>query len=196
MLLAALQALVAIAEETGAAGGDESTRVILPHTAELLLGSIAFALLLIALLKFAFPKMQQTLAARTQRIRESIESADRSKQDAERLLEEYRQQLADARGEAQKIIDESKRTAEAMRQDLIRRAEQEAQDIVARAKADVSGERDRAMAELRSTIGDLSIQLATRVIERELASPESQRALVERAIDELSTLGGNGRGLN
>jgi F-type H+-transporting ATPase subunit b len=154
-MLAVLTAILAVAEEATTTAEHSETNVILPHTPELLFGSIAFALLLFALLKFAFPKMQQTLAARTQRIRDSIESADRSKQDAERLLEEYRQQLADARGEAQKIIDEAKRTAEAMRQDLIRRAEQEAQDIVTRAKADVSGERDRAMAELRSTIGDL-----------------------------------------
>jgi F-type H+-transporting ATPase subunit b len=167
---------------------EDSTRIILPHTAEFILGSVAFAILLVALLRGAFPKMQATLAARTQRIRESIESADRSKQDAERLLDEYRQQLAEARGEAQKIIDEAKRTAEAMRQDLIRRAEQESQEIVQRAKADVTGERDRAMQELRATIGDLSITLATRVIERELASPEAQRALVERSIDELAAL--------
>ncbi|MCA1833505.1 MAG: F0F1 ATP synthase subunit B [Actinomycetota bacterium] len=174
---------------------EDSTRIILPHTAEFVLGSIAFAILLAALLKGAFPKMQQTLAARTQRIRDSIESADNSKQEAERLLNEYRQQLAEARGDAQKIIDEAKRTAEAMRQDLIRRAEQEAQELVQRAKADVAGERDRAMQSLRSAVGDLSLQLAARVIERELSSPEAQRALVERSIDELSALG-NGQGQN
>jgi F-type H+-transporting ATPase subunit b len=170
-------------------------RFILPHTADLVFGSIAFVILLYVLGKFAFPQMQKALVARQQRIRDSIEAADRSKSDAERILDEYRQQLAEARGEAQKIIDEAKRTAEAMRQDLIHRAEQEAQDVVARAKADVAGERDRAMQDLRATVGDLAIQLATRVIERELASPEAQRALVERTIDELSRLG-NGQALN
>jgi F-type H+-transporting ATPase subunit b len=174
---------------------ESETRVILPHTPELLFGSISFLLLLFVLMKFAFPKMTATLQARAQRIRDSIESADASKADAERLLNEYRQQLAEARGDAQKIIDEAKRTAEAMRQDLVRRAEAEAQEIVQRAKADVAGERDRAMQQLRTTIGDLSIQLATRVIDRELASPEAQRALVERSIDELAALG-NGQGQN
>lgn len=193
MVVAVFNAILAVA--AGAAAKDHSTRVILPHPEELVLGSITFAILLIVLVKFVFPKVTQTLAARAQRIRESIESADRSKQDAERLLDDYRQQLAEARGESQKIIDEAKRTAEAMRQDLIRRAEQEAQDIVARAKADVSGERDRAMNELRTTIGDLSLTLAARVIDRELASPEAQRALVERSIDELSALG-NGQAMN
>lgn len=176
-----------------ALAAESETRVILPHTPELVFGSIAFFLILFVLIKFAFPKMQEGLAARAARIRDSIESADRSKQDAERLLNEYRQQLAEARGEAQKIIDEAKRTAEAMRQDLVRKSEADAQEIVQRAKADVAGERDRALQSLRATIGDLSIQLATRVIERELASPEAQRALVERSIEELSALG-NGSG--
>src|SRR5216683_2533555 len=101
---------------------DETSRFILPNRDELLWGSVAFGLLLFLMLKYVFPPMQKILAQRTQRIRESIESADRAKGDAERLLDEYRQQLAEARGESQKIIDEAKRTAEAMRQDLVRRA--------------------------------------------------------------------------
>ncbi len=189
----ALQWLLAVAKATG--GKDEAARVILPHTPELVFGSIAFGLLLFAMLKFAFPKMNEALAARAARIRESIESADDAKQEAERLLNDYRAQLAEARTESQRIIDEAKRTAESMRQDLIRRAEQEAQEVVQRAKADVAGERDRAIQDLRATIGDLSITLATRVIERELASPDAQRALVERSIDELSRLG-NGQATN
>jgi F-type H+-transporting ATPase subunit b len=172
---------------------EDSTRLILPHGPELLLGTVAFVLLMAALLPKVMPKMQQTLAARTARIRESIEAADNQKQEAERLLNEYRRQLAEARGDAQKIIDEARKTAESMRQDLIRRAEAEAQEIVQRAKSDVTAERDRALQDLRTTIGDLSIDLATRVIERELASPEAQRAMVERAIDELSTMGNGNR---
>ena len=171
---------------------ESETRFILPHTADLVFGSLAFVIVLVALIKGVFPKMSASLAARTARIRDSIETADRSKQDAERLLDEYRQQLAEARGESQKIIDEAKRTAETMRADLVRRAETDAQEIVQRAKADVAGERDRALATLRATIGELSISLATRVIEQELKSPEAQRALVERSIDELGRLGGNG----
>lgn len=171
---------------------EDSTRLILPHGPELLLGTIAFVLLMGALLPKVMPKMQQTLAARTARIRDSIEAADNSKAEAERLLNEYRRQLAEARGDAQKIIDEARKTAESMRQDLIRRAETEAQEIVQRAKADIGDERDRALQGLRSTIGDLSIELAKRVLDRELSSPEAQRAMVERSIDELASLG-NGR---
>jgi F-type H+-transporting ATPase subunit b len=168
---------------------EESTRFILPHTDELIWGSVAFIILFVFLAKAAFPKLRQTLDARAQKIKGSLESAEKSKSDADALLDQYRQQLSEARGEANKIIEEGKRTAEALRRDLVARAEGDAQDIVARARAEVSSERDRALAELRSTIGDLSVQLATRVIQRELANEPAQRAYIDQTIAELSALG-------
>lgn len=164
---------------------------VVPAPEELLWGTLAFALLLFALTKFVFPKLKVTLEARTAKIQGQLEEADRVKRDADQVLEQYRQQLTDARSEVGKIIEEGKKTAEALRADLVRKAEVEAQEIVARARQDVAGERDRAMAELRQTVGDLSISLASRVIEKELSSSESARALVDRAISELARNGQN-----
>ncbi|HVL33971.1 MAG TPA: F0F1 ATP synthase subunit B [Actinomycetota bacterium] len=164
---------------------------ILPAADELIWGSIAFFLLLIALLKFVFPKAKAALAERTAKIQGQVEEAERTKREADQVLEQYRQQLADARSEVAKIIDEGKKTADSLRAELVAKAEKEAQDIVSRARADVAGERDRVMAELRSTLGDLSIQLASRVIEKELASSDTARALVDRAISDLSRSSGS-----
>jgi F-type H+-transporting ATPase subunit b len=175
------------------AASDSATRVILPKKDELIWGTIAFVLLFAFLAKAVFPKVREMLEQRTERVRGQLEAADRSKQEADQMLEQYRAQLADARGEVQRIIDEGKRTAEAVRQELVARAEQEAADIVSRARADVAGERDRAMQQLRTTVGELSLQLASRVIERELSSSEAHRALIDRAIQELSVSGGNGQ---
>lgn len=172
---------------------EEEPRIHIPHLDELIWGSLAFLILFVTLAKFAFPKVQQMLDQRAEKIRSGLEAAEKTKSEAEAMLEQYRRQLAEARGEAQKIIEEAKRTAESLRRDLVARAEQESQDIVARARADVAGERDRAVQELRATIGDLSIQLATRVIERELSQPESQRAFVDRTIEELGSLGNGSR---
>lgn len=173
---------------------DESTRFILPHTDELIWGSVAFIILFTFLAKVAFPKLKQTLDARTEKIKGSLESAEKAKSDAGALLEQYRQQLSEARAEANKIIEEGKRTAEALRRDLVARAGNEAQEIVARARAEVGAERDRALAELRSTIGDLSIELAKRVIGRELANEAAQRAFVDQTIAELAAIGDGQRG--
>lgn len=184
------------AEEAGAAADEAAhTLKILPATDELLWGSIAFLMLLFALLKYVFPKLREGLEKRSAAIAGQIEQAERTRREADDMLEQYRQQLADARAEVQRIIDEGKRTADALRQDLVRKAEQEAQEIVQRARQEVSGERERAMGELRSTLSDLSIQLATRVIQSELRDSDAQRRLVDRAIEEL-TATGNGHRAN
>ena len=162
---------------------------VLPDGAELVFGIIFFGVLFFALSKLVFPKVRETMEKRTAAIQGKLEEAERTKREADTILEQYRSQLADARTEVGKIIEEGKKTAEALRADLVRKAEQEAQEIVQRARQDVAGERDRAMAELRQTVGDLSISLASRVIEKELSSSESARALVDRAISELATNG-------
>jgi F-type H+-transporting ATPase subunit b len=164
---------------------------VLPDPDELLWGSLFFLVLLIVLIKFVFPKVNEGLAKRTAKIQGQMDAAEAVRREADGVLEEYRRQLADARTEASRIIEEGKRTAEALKADITARAEAEAREIVARAQADVAGERDRAIASLQRSVGDLSLTLAGRVIGAELANPEAQRALVDRAIAELS--GGNGR---
>lgn len=165
---------------------------ILPKKDELFWGSIAFFVIFVALAKFGFPKFRETLQARTERIKGQLEAAERTKAEAEGVMEQYRAQLADARNEANRIIEESKRTAEALRRDLIAKAEAEAGEIVNRARAEVGSERDRALTELRGTIGDLSLKLAERVIGRELANEAAQRAFIDQTLAELVS-GGNGQ---
>ena len=174
---------------------DES-RFVLPHSDELIWGSIAFLLLFGFLAWKAFPAINKLLAERAAKIRAGLEGAEQAKQEAEQILEQYRRQLDDARGEAAKIIEEGKRTAESLRQDLVARAEREAQEIVTRARTDVGAEVTRARQQLQTDLISLSLELAARVLERELAQPEQQRAFVERTIRELSGVApaGNGNG--
>jgi F-type H+-transporting ATPase subunit b len=181
--------VVLAAEEAAAEGANELQ--VLPHTDELLWGTIAFLILLFALLKFVFPRMQKGLEERRARIQGQLEEAERTKREADQVLEEYRAKLTDARTEVSRIIEEGKRTAESLRADIVAKAEAEAREIVQRAQADVAGERDRAIQSLRDTLGELSITLASRVIEQELRSSDAHRALVDRAIEDL-TRSGNG----
>src|SRR2546421_856394 len=162
---------------------DNSELRITPHADELILAAIAFGILVVFLVKKVFRRLQKAMEERTKKIQGQREEAERPKREADEVLEQYRAQLAGARAEVKKIIDEGKRTADALRADLTAKAEQQAQEIVARAQADVASERDRAMQQLRTTLGDLSIQLASKVIERELQQPDTARALVDRAIE-------------
>jgi len=174
---------------------DSTDLRILPHTDELILATIAFGILVVFLLKKVFPRLKQALEDRTAKIQGQLEEAERTKREADQVLEQYRQQLAGARSEVQKLIDEGKRTADSLRADLVAKAEQEAQEIVRRAQADVAGERDRAMQQLQGVIGDLSIELAARVIEQDLRNDAAARSLVDKAIEELArTPSGSGQG--
>ena len=174
----------------------ESTDLrILPHTDELILATIAFGILVAFLVKKVFPRVKKALEDRTAKIQGQLEEAERTKREADQLLEQYRAQLAGGRAEVQKIIDEGKRTADALRAELVSKAEQEAQEIVRRAQADVAGERDRAIQELQRTLGELSIELAARIIEQDLKNNEAARSLVDKAIQDLaSTPSGSGQG--
>jgi F-type H+-transporting ATPase subunit b len=174
---------------------DSTDLRILPHTDELILATIAFGILVAFLVKKVFPRVKKGLEDRTAKIQGQLEEAERTKREADQVLEQYRAQLAGARAEVQKVIDEGKRTAEALRADLVARAEQEAQEIVRRAQADVAGERDRAIQQLKQTMGELSIELAARIIEQDLKNNEAARSLVDKAIQELaSTPSGSGAG--
>ena len=187
-----LAALILAAEEAAAEEG--ATRFVLPDKHELIWGSIAFVILITFLAKMAWPAVKKMLDERAAKIKEGLESAEKSKTEADRMLEQYRKQLDEARGEAQKIIEEAKRTAESLKADLTKKAEAEAQDIVNRARADVAGEADRARQQLRGELANLSLELASRVIERELAEPETAKQFVDRTIAELAASGNGGGG--
>ena len=99
-------------------------------------------------------------------------------------MQQYQAQLADARGEAGRIIDEARQDADRVRRELVARAEEEANDVRARAQADVALQRERALAELRTDVANLSIQLAERIVERNL-DRTTQMQLVDSFIDQV-----------
>jgi F-type H+-transporting ATPase subunit b len=165
----------------------QSRNPILPSVPELVWGILAFAIVVLLMWKYAFPSVKKGMDARTERIRESLSSAEQAKEDAESVLEEYQRQLADARNEANRIIEEARQTADALRRDLIARAEADAADIRNRATADIDAAKDRAMDELRSQLTDLAIGLAERVV-RSNIDRDSNARLVDEYI---STIGNN-----
>lgn len=145
---------------------------------------VAFAAVFYMLARSVFPRLQETLADREQRIKEDLEKAEETKRDAERVLEEYKARVAQAREEANRVIDEGRQSADAVRKDLIARAEAEARLIVDKAQKSLRGERDRAVQELQAQVAEWSVGIASRIVAREL-NPESQRELVETFIREV-----------
>ncbi|MBI3648297.1 MAG: F0F1 ATP synthase subunit B [Actinobacteria bacterium] len=165
---------------------------ILPAANELIFGTIAFVIVIVGLFKFAFPSLGAMLAERTAKIQGEMEKAETTRLEADKVLAEYRQNLAGARDESNRIIEEARRTADQLRKDLQAKAEQEAQSTVARAQEEIRAERDRVFQELRTQVGEIAVELAGRVVGSSLDKGTHER-LIDEYIDEVAS-GGNGKG--
>ncbi|CAN5847548.1 F0F1 ATP synthase subunit B [soil metagenome] len=167
--------------------GEEASGLdlVLPDTAELIWGLVGFALLMVVMVKKVFPALNKMLDERQAKIQGQIEEAESQRQEAEQLRRQYAEQLADARGEANAIVEQARSDAERVRADVTSRAEEEANQIRARAREDADAERGRVIQDLRGQVATLSVDLASQIVQREL-DPERHRALVDQYINELS----------
>jgi F-type H+-transporting ATPase subunit b len=182
-----------LAEEAGAtaeAAGDEIGNLT-PKPAELLIGVVAFAVFFFFLWKWVLPRANQVLEERREQIQGNLEKAEQTRREADTQLEDYRAQLANAREEANRIIEEARQTAEHLRQDIQARAEAEAQSTVVRAQEEIRAERDRVFQDLRGQVGEIAVALAGRVVGASL-DEEAHRRLIDEYIDEVGAAG-NGR---
>jgi F-type H+-transporting ATPase subunit b len=163
-----------------------------PQWQELVVGAIAFAILFFFMWKWVLPRINGLLEERRQKIQGELERAEHTRTEADSILAEYRQQLAGAREESGRIIEEARNTAEQLRHDLEARAEEEAQATVTRAQEEIRAERDRVFQELRTQVGEIAVELAGRVVGESL-DPSAHERLIDQYIDEVAS-GGNGGG--
>jgi len=138
---------------------------------------IIFAILVVVLAKFAFPPILGYAAAREKRIQDALDESKRQREEAERLLEQQRAELANARAEAQAIIAEGRQAAERIRQDLLNRARTEHEEMLTLARADIEAERARVIESMRREAVELALAAAGRLIEKRLDN-EADRKLV------------------
>lgn len=184
-----VSAIVALLAQEGEVS---EAKDLYPKPNELIVGLVAFAILYVFMVKFVIPRLNQVLEERREKIQGELEKAESTRAEADQILTEYRAQLARAREESNGIIEEARAAAEQLRRDLQSRAEQEAQATVARAQEDIRAERDRALEELRAEVGSIAVELAGRVVERELDEQTHER-LIDEYIDQV-VRGGNGQG--
>jgi len=136
---------------------------------------VTFLVLLVVLRKFAWGPMLGALAKRETTIKEAVESAQKLKDESEKLVAQYRVQLEQARAEAKGIVDEGRRDADALRKDTLDKAREEAQAALARSKREIALATDDAIAKLRDATADLSIDIASKVIRKNVDSAENRR---------------------
>lgn len=191
----AVEANGARAEETGDATSLNSAvsdcakapNPLLPETNELIWVSLAFIVVFVFVAKFGFPAVKEGMNARAERIRNSLDEAERTKTEAQTILDEYQRQLADAKNEAARIVEEARQAADAMRRDLMSKAEAEAQATRERAQADIQTQVERATADLRAQVAQLSVDAAEMVVRNQLTDRAAQVRLVEDYITQVGT---------
>jgi F-type H+-transporting ATPase subunit b len=150
---------------------------------------ISFFILLILLKKVAFPPILKGMKQREETIKQQLEEAQKTKKEAENLLEDYKRQLAEARSEAQKIVNEGKSLGENMRKEIVQKAQAESNQIVKRAQEEIELQKQKAILELQEKIADLSIMAATKIINKSL-NTEDNRRLVEEYVSKVGELYG------
>jgi F-type H+-transporting ATPase subunit b len=158
---------------------------ILPIWQEVVVGLIAFGLLCLVLMRYVFPQMEKTFAARVDAIEGGIKRAEVAQAEANQLLEQYRAQLAEARTEAARIRDEARADAEDIRQDVLATAREESERIIAAGRDQLAAQRESVLRDLRAEVGSLAVDLASRIVGESLADEARQRGTVERFIAEL-----------
>jgi F-type H+-transporting ATPase subunit b len=142
--------------------------IIIPKLPEVLYSLASFVILFVVLAKFAFPPIVGMMEKREQSIRESIERAEETRIEAERLLEDYKKQLAEARAESTQIIEQARKLGDDAKKKIEADAHEEATRVIARAREEIGAEKQKALIELTSKVADLSIGVATRVVEKSL----------------------------
>ncbi|TDB71880.1 MULTISPECIES: F0F1 ATP synthase subunit B [unclassified Micromonospora] len=167
----------------------EGHNPILPIWQEMVIGSISFILLVIVLLKFVMPRMEAMYQARVDAIEGGLKRAEAAQAEANQLLEQYRAQLAEVRTEAAKIRDDARSDAEGIRQDILAKAREESDRIIAAGKEQLAAERATIVRELRTEVGTLAVDLASKIVGESLADEARRKGTVDRFLSGLESAG-------
>ena len=158
---------------------------LVPTLPELIIGTICFLVVFGVLGKMLLPRIIKTLNEREDAIQGGINRADEAQAEAAQLLDQYRAQLADARQEASRIRAEAHEQGAQIIAELRERAEAEARRITETAQAQIEAERQQALISLRSEVGSLATELASRIVGESLTDHVRQSGMVDRFLDGL-----------
>ncbi|MFC5926541.1 F0F1 ATP synthase subunit B [Micromonospora vulcania] len=172
-----------------AEGGESTHNPIIPLWQEIVVGGVAFIVLCFVLMKFVFPRMEQTFQARVDAIEGGIKRAEAAQAEANQLLEQYRAQLAEARTDAAKIRDDARADAEGIRQDILAKAREESDRIIQAGKDALAGERATIVRELRAEVGTIAVDLASKIVGESLTDEARRKGTVDRFLSGLESTG-------
>jgi len=145
---------------------------------------VAFLITLFVLKRYAFGPIQRTIDERRERIRRALEEADHARDEARRLLEEHRSLIGQARGQAEEILSEARKVAEAMARRVKEETEADRQRRLEETHRQIEAETHRALQQIRTEVAELTLVATTKVTGKVLEDADHRR-LIEDAIKDL-----------
>jgi len=165
-------------------GGGSGSFLVSPGLGLMIWTLILFLVTMWVLRRYAFPRIQEALDKRANAVRENIEASERQRREADELLSEYRQRLAEAREQADEIVTKARRAAETAREEGTEEGKAKREELVAAARRDIEAETRRSLQQIRKEVADLTV-LATEKVTRKTLTDDDHKRLVEDALAEV-----------
>ena len=169
------------------AAGSENP--LIPTTAEFIIGTVVFLIIFGLLARVLMPRITKTLTERTELIEGGLARSEEAQAEAKELLDQYRQQLAEARHEASRLREEAREQGAQIIAEMREQAQAEARRITESAQAQIAAERQQALTSLRAEVGTLATELAGRIVGESLTDEARQSRMVDRFLEELEVAG-------
>lgn len=163
----------------------EAPNVLLPETNEIIWGAVGFFVVFFFVWKMGLPAIKKGMDARTERIRSDLAAAETQRTEADTLLADYRSQLADAKNESARIIEEARQSADALKRDQEARLQSELADLRTKATDDIEAAKVQAIADLRGEVASLAVGAAEVVVSKNL-DQATQVQLIEDYINQVA----------
>ena len=183
-MLATLTNTLVFATEAGAEDDEGGSFLVSPNVGLMVWTLALFGVSLYILWKVAFPRIAEALDRRQKAIEDSIDTADRTRREADELLAEYRERLTAARQQADDIVARARKAGEQQEADAVAVGKKRREELLEQARKDIETETRRAIQEIRAEVADLTILATEKVTRKTLKGPDHRR-LVDEAVAEL-----------
>ncbi len=158
---------------------------LIPALPEFIIGTIVFLVVFGVLARILMPRIRQTLAERTELIEGGLARSEEAQAESKQLLDQYREQLAEARHDAARLREEAREQGAQIIAEMREQAQAEARRVTESAQAQIEAERQQALNALRAEVGTLAVELAGRIVGESLTEEARQQRLVDRFLGEL-----------
>ena len=188
------QVLLLAAEAAEGTDDEGGSFLVTPGLGLMIWTLVVFLFTMWVLSKVAFPRIQEALDKRARAISESIDAAERTREEADQLLAEYRARLKEAREQADDIVARARKAAETTKSEAAKAGAEKREELLAAARRDIEAETRRSLERIRKEVADLTV-LTTEKVTRKSLTPEDHQRLIDEALTEVdfSSLGGNGK---